>query len=107
MVNCVGSKRKITLSPFGRLKESYPQKEKTVFTKSAGSEEAKTSVTQEFDWPNALIDAAIIAAVSFFATLGGVTVVGANIQSTLISAAIAGAAQFFVMLAMKRGLKTK
>ncbi len=64
-----------------------------------------TDVTeQRFDWENALIDAAIISAVTFFNTLGGGTVAGINSVHTIEAAIVAALSQFFVFLALKRGL---
>lgn len=85
----------VTLSPFGRNKETVR------FTESL----APTGATPSFDWKNAAIDGAIIAFLTFFTTLGGVSLIGTNIVNTLVSATISGAAQFFVMLAIKRGLR--
>jgi hypothetical protein len=97
MVKNMGSERKkgtVTLSPFGRN------------TEIAGLEAGRgRTVPPKFDWKNAAADGGIIAALTFFTTLGGVTLVGVEITSTLISAAISAAAQFFLMLAIKRGLR--
>jgi hypothetical protein len=62
------------------------------------------SVKQRFDWENALVDAAIISAVTFFSTLGGGAVAGINSIHTVQAAAVAAFSQFFVFLALKRGL---
>ena len=59
---------------------------------------------QRFDWENALVDAAIISAVTFFSTLGGGAVAGINSIHTIQAAAVAALSQFFVFLALKRGL---
>jgi hypothetical protein len=59
---------------------------------------------QRFDWDNALIDAVIISAVTFFSTLGGGAVAEINAIHTLEAAIVAALAQFFVFLALKRGL---
>ncbi len=59
---------------------------------------------QRFDWENALVDAAIISAVTFFSTLGGGAVAGINSIHTVQAAAVAALSQFFVFLALKRGL---
>jgi hypothetical protein len=66
---------------------------------------AITNVTeQRFDWKNALIDAAITSAVTFFSALGGGVVAGLDSLNVVESALIAALAQFFVFLALKRGL---
>jgi hypothetical protein len=64
-----------------------------------------TSVAErKFDWSNALVDAAIISALTFFSTLGGGSVAGLDGLSALKAAAIAASAQFFIFLALKRGI---
>ncbi len=64
-----------------------------------------TSVVEsKFDWSNALVDAAIISSVTFFSTLGGGSVAGLDGLSAFKAAAIAACAQFFVFLALKRGI---
>jgi hypothetical protein len=62
------------------------------------------SVEQKFDWDNAFIDAAITSAVTFFSTLGGGTVAGLRSESSIEAATIAALSQFFVFLALKRGI---
>lgn len=57
-----------------------------------------------FDWDNALIDAAITAGVTFFSALGGGAVAGLDGASGLKAASIAAFSQFFVFLALKRGI---
>ncbi len=64
-----------------------------------------TSVVEsKFDWSNALVDAAIISAVTFFSTLGGGSVAGLEGLSALKAASVAASAQFFIFLALKRGI---
>jgi hypothetical protein len=64
-----------------------------------------TNTTEEkFDWENALIDAAITSAITFFSALGGGAVAGLNDMHMLESAAVAAFSQFFIFLALKRGL---
>lgn len=66
---------------------------------------AITNVTeQRFDWKNAMIDAAITSAVTFFSALGGGAVAGLDNINMVESALIAALAQFFIFLALKRGL---
>jgi hypothetical protein len=62
------------------------------------------AVEQRFDWENALIDAAITAGVTFFSAFGGSAVAGLDGISGLKAAAIAAFSQFFVFLALKRGI---
>jgi hypothetical protein len=59
---------------------------------------------RRFDWENALIDAAITSAVTFFSALGGGAVAGINNTLLVESAAVAALSQFFIFLALKRGL---
>ena len=59
---------------------------------------------QKFDWVDALVDAAIISGLTFFSTLGGGSIAGLEGMATLNAAAIAGCAQFFIFLALKRGI---
>ncbi|MDD4326010.1 MAG: hypothetical protein PHC63_06250 [Candidatus Bathyarchaeota archaeon] len=66
---------------------------------------ALTSATaSRFDWSNALIDAVIISGLTFFSTLGGGSVAGLDGLSALKAASIAACAQFFIFLALKRGI---
>ncbi len=62
------------------------------------------NVEQRFDWGNTLTDAAIISFVTFFSTLGGGTVAGINTFHAIEAAAVSAFSQFFVFLALKRGL---
>ena len=59
---------------------------------------------QKFDWADALVDAAIISGLTFFSSLGGGSIAGLEVPSAFKAAAIAGFAQFFVFLALKRGI---
>jgi hypothetical protein len=59
---------------------------------------------QKFDWVDALADAAIISGLTFFSTLGGGSVAGLGMIAGLKAATIAAFAQFFVFLALKRGI---
>lgn len=65
----------------------------------------ETAAVEKFDWANALIDAFITSGITFFSTLGGTAIAGdINTVHILTSAAVAAASQFFVFLALKRGL---
>jgi hypothetical protein len=59
---------------------------------------------QKFDWADALVDAVIISGLTFFSTLGGGSVAGLDLMAGLKAATIAASAQFFVFLALKRGI---
>ena len=60
-----------------------------------------------FDWPNALIDAGIMAGLTFFTALGGTAFVGIPTKEGIIAAAIAAGTEFFLILAIKRGLRER
>ena len=60
-----------------------------------------------FDWKNAVLDAGIMAGLTFFTALGGMAVVNPITPSIVIGAAIAGATEFFLIMAVKRGLREK
>jgi hypothetical protein len=62
---------------------------------------------KEFNWSEALVDAGIIAAITFFTTLGGGTVVGFPSLQMVYAAGVAAATQFFVLLGIKRGVVKK
>ncbi len=63
------------------------------------------SQLQKFDWIDALVGAAIIISVlTFFSALGGGSVAGLEGFPALKAAAIAACAQFFIFLALKRGI---
>jgi hypothetical protein len=59
---------------------------------------------QKFDWTDALVDAAIISGLAFFSTLGGSSVAGLELAAGMEAAIIAACAQFFIFLALKRGI---
>ena len=59
---------------------------------------------QKFDWENALIDAIITSGITFFSALGGGAVAGLTDIHILEAATVAAFSQFFVFLALKRGL---
>ena len=62
---------------------------------------------QRFDWKNALIDGAIVSALTFFSTLGGAAVTRLDVINSLEVGFVAAFSQFFVFLALKRGLIQK
>jgi uncharacterized membrane protein len=59
---------------------------------------------QCFDWENALIDAGITSAITFFSALGGGAVARISSITSIESAIVAALSQFFIFLALKRGL---
>lgn len=60
-----------------------------------------------FNWKDALIDAGILALLTFFTSLGGLSATGMVSTREIVSAGIAAATQFFMTLAIKRGLREK
>jgi len=60
-----------------------------------------------FDWRNAFLDAGIMAALTFFTALGGLGATGAIAGREVLAAGIAAATEFFLTLAIKRGLREK
>ena len=67
----------------------------------------KVDENGNFDWKDALIDAGILACLTFCTALGGLSATGVIGARELVSATIAAATQFFMTLAIKRGLKKK
>ena len=69
----------------------------------------KNGENGSFDWEDAVIDAAIMAGSSFFAVLVALGAVGLleNLTVGLLAAGLAAGAQFFAVLAIKRGLREK
>ncbi len=53
------------------------------------------------NWKDEVVDAAVIAGMSFFGTLGGMAAVG---MANVTAAAISAGSIFFTTLALKRGL---
>jgi len=60
-----------------------------------------------FDWSESLIDAGIMAGLTFFTSLGGLGLTGAIGLREVLAAGVAAATQFFSILAIKRGLRQK
>lgn len=58
-----------------------------------------------FNWKDAIIDAGIMACLTFFTSLGGMSATAIITSQTVIGSAIAGVTQFFLVLAIKRGLR--
>lgn len=65
----------------------------------------KNNSNGNFDWKDAVMDAGIIAGLTFFTSLGGMAIVIPLTPQTIIGSAVASATQFFLMLAIKRGLR--
>ena len=60
-----------------------------------------------FNWKDALIDAGILALLTFFTSLGGLSATGIISTREILAAGIAAATEFFMTLAIKRGLREK
>ena len=58
-----------------------------------------------FDWPNALFDALIIFALTFFITLGASSLFVPEWWQSIVTALISGAIEFFMILAIKSGIR--
>ncbi len=67
----------------------------------------KNKENGDFDWNDAIVDSAIMGGLTFFATLGGTAVAEIPQFKSIIIASIAAATQFFISLAIKRGLREK
>lgn len=67
----------------------------------------KNDKNGNFDWKDSAADAAIIAGLTFFTTLGATHVSGIPSVQACVASAIAAAGQFFLALAIKRGLREK
>jgi hypothetical protein len=78
---------------------------KTLVYAAPGGDIAEERET--FDWKDAITDASIIAAITFFTALGGGQVIGFPTLQSLYAAGVAAATQFFVMLGIKRGVVKK
>lgn len=66
--------------------------------------QATNALEPKFDWENALIDAIITSAITFFTALGGGAVAGGSGMHVIETATVAALSQFFIFLALKRGL---
>ena len=68
------------------------------------SRNGKRNGNGNFDWKDALCDAGITAAVTFFTALGGSGVAELGYVKGFLVASVAAGGQFFAFLAVKRGL---
>lgn len=67
----------------------------------------KNNENGSFDWQDALMDAGIMAGLTFFTAIGTGSWAGLPTPTALVAAAMQSGAQFFLMLAIKRGLREK
>lgn len=77
---------------------------KPTITLSVRGRHTGSGGNRRFDWKNALADAAVMAALTFFTSLGGMGATGIPTLQSVVAAGIAAATQFFALLALKRGL---
>lgn len=71
------------------------------------SRNGKNKENGSFNWGDALVDAGIMAMITFFTSLGGMSAVGVSSPVNVVAAGIAACTQFFTVLGMKRGLVKK
>jgi|GEM_PF-2569805 len=62
---------------------------------------------RRFDWLDTIVDALIVSALTFFITLSGDTVLGLDNLSALKAATLSACVQFFIILALRRGIGSK
>ncbi len=65
----------------------------------------QTKENGDFDWKDAFLDAGIIAGLTFFTSGVSSQFFGDNPIKSLVIAGSAAASQFFLFLAVKRGIK--
>lgn len=72
------------------------------------SRSGKNEADGSFDWKDALLDAGVMGGLAFFSTMGALGVTGIlENPKGWVAAFIAGGTQFFLALAVKRGLREK
>lgn len=67
----------------------------------------KNNSDGSFDWKNAVLDAGIMSGLTFCTSLGAFKFVGVPTLETIVGAIISAGGQFFLILAIKRGLREK
>jgi hypothetical protein len=80
------------LSPFGKFVKMAVDKVDAV-------------VVVKFDWKDAILDSAILAGISFFASLGGAVL--SSCSNPFLAAGFTAGSTFFATMAIKRGLVSK
>lgn len=68
------------------------------------SRNGRNTANGTFDWTDAIADAAIVSGLTFFTALGG-SAIFLEPSKAVISATISAGGQFFLFLALKRGLR--
>jgi len=71
------------------------------------SRQGKNNENGSFDWSDALVDAGIMAGSTFFTALGAMMAAGRISPYEVAVCGVAAGGQFFVWLAIKRGLRPK
>ena len=71
------------------------------------SVKGKNNRDGNFNWHDAVVDALIMAGLTFFTALGGLGATGALMGREVLAAGIAAGTQFCLTLAIKRGLRPK
>ena len=66
-----------------------------------------TNPDGSFNWAEAMVDAAISACLTFFTSLGGTSATGVPSSQAVVASLIAACTQFFLVLAIKRGIREK
>jgi len=59
---------------------------------------------KEFDWIETIVDGLIISGLAFFGSLGGGSIAGLDIMLALKASTISTGIQFFIYLALRRGI---
>jgi len=71
------------------------------------SRQGKNNENGSFDWSDALVDAGIMAGSTFFTALGAMMAAGRISLYEVAVCGVAAGGQFFIWLAIKRGLRPK
>jgi len=67
----------------------------------------KNNSDGSFNWKDAVVDAGIMAGLTFFTSLGGTSAVSVPTVQGVLAAGVAACTEFFLVLAIKRGLREK
>ena len=85
-------------------KTSLPNIRLSIYGCVRAVENSVPLAVSSFDWKNAVADAGILAAITFFTTLGGLTAVSIPTAQAVMGAGIGALGQFFIVLGIKRKL---
>ena len=67
----------------------------------------KNNSDGSFDWKEAVVDAGIMSGLTFCTSLGAFKFVGVPTLETVVGAGISALGEFFLVLAIKRGLRER